>query len=71
MPHAQDQDEELAVVNLVNHAIVACADSPFACATNQAGSGWRTRIPRKEFDYRLYSSSANRIELAKLARGRW
>ena len=67
MCHSQDQHEELAIVDLVDHAIVAGSDPPLSGTAYEAGSGRRTRIFREQFDHRLDTTSDAGVELSKLA----
>jgi hypothetical protein len=68
MGHSEDENKKLPVMDLVDHAVVARADLPFACAPDKAGGSWGPRLFGQKFDHRLESSSGLRVELAELAR---
>lgn len=44
VPDAQNEDDELVVVDLVDDAVVAGADSPLASPANQSGCRRRSRL---------------------------
>jgi hypothetical protein len=55
-------------MNLVDHAVIARANPPFACAADKAGGRRGPRLFGQKFDDRLEPPSSLRVELAELAR---
>lgn len=66
MTGSQNQDHEAIIVDLIDDAVVTCADSPLSGATNELSCFRRTRITRQQVDSRLNTAASLRIKFAQL-----
>jgi hypothetical protein len=64
--HPEDENEQLAVMDFVDDAVVTCANAPLSCAADQPGGGRWSRILGQQFDRGLESAPYLGVELAEL-----
>ncbi len=70
VPNGEDQDQQHAVVNLVDDAVVAGAHTPLAPPSDELLRASGTRPAREQLNHRLNSEQCWAVQLAQLARGR-
>lgn len=69
MAEPENEDEEPVVLDLVDDAVVAGANSPLAGSPDQLGRGRWSRFVSQQFQRRLEAPAYLRVELAELTGG--